>query len=88
MNFFRAGDLLSDCGAHCGDEEIIGVRPEHLRPGSNFEELVAGRLDLIEQLGEYALACMTKDNGTEFVSKLERPPEERPGADLRFTAST
>ena len=87
MNFFRAGDLLSDCGVHCGDEEIIGVRPEHLKPGSNSEGLVAGRLDLVEQLGEYALAYMTKDNGTEFVAKLERPPEERPGAELRFTAS-
>ena len=63
------------------------MRPEHLKPGLNSEGLVAGRLDLVEQLGEYALAYMTKDNGTEFVAKLERPPEVRPGADLRFTAS-
>ena len=87
MNFFRANDLLSGSGIHCGDEETIGVRPEHLKLISNSEGLVAGRLDLVEQLGEYALAYITKDNGTEFVAKLERLPEEPPGAELRFTAS-
>ena len=87
MNFFRADDLLSDSSIHCEDKEIIGVRPEHLKLSSNSEGLVAGRLDLVEQLGEYALAYITKDNGTEFVAKLERPPEERPGTELRFTAS-
>ena len=49
--------------------------------------LVAGRLDLVEQIGEYALAYVTKDNEAEFVAKLERPPEEPPGAELRLTAS-
>ena len=87
MNFFRAGDLLPDSDTSCGDNETIGVRPEHLKLSSNSEGLVAGRLDLVEQLGEYALAYITKDNGTEFVAKLERPPEERPGAELRFAAS-
>ena len=83
MNFFRAGDLLPDSDTSCGDNETIGVRPEHLKLSSNSEGLVAGRLDLVEQLGEYALAYITKDNGTEFVAKLERPPEERPGAELQ-----
>ena len=87
MNFFRANDLLSGSGIYCGDEEIIGVRPEHLKLSSDSKGLVAGRLDLVEQLGEYALVHITKDNGAEFVAKLERPPEEPPGAELRFTAS-
>ena len=88
MNFFRAGDLLTDSGISCDDKETIGVRPEHLKLSSNSEGLVAGRLDLVEQLGEYALAYITKDNGTEFVAKLERPPKERPGTELQFSASS
>ena len=55
MNFFRANDLLFESGMHCGDEEVIGMRLEHLKLGSNSEGLVAGRLDLVEQVGEYAL---------------------------------
>ena len=88
MNFFRAGDLLPDSDTSCGDNETIGVRPEHLKLSASSEGLVAGRLDLVEQLGEYALAYITKDNGTEFVAKLERPPEERPGTELQFAASS
>ena len=42
MNFFRAGDLLSDCGVHCGDEEIIGVRPEHLKARFEFRGIGCG----------------------------------------------
>ena len=63
------------------------MRPEHLKLSSSFWELVAGRLDLVERLGEYAFAHITKDNGTEFAARLERRPEERSGAELRFTTS-
>ena len=59
MNFFRANDLLPESGMHCGDEEVMGVRPEHLKLRSNSEGLVAGRLDLVEQVGESALEYIT-----------------------------
>ena len=62
--------------------------PEHLKLSSNSEGLVAGMLDLVEQVGECALTYISKDNGTEFAARLERWPEERPGAELRFTVSS
>ena len=58
-----------------------------MKLSSNSEGLVAGLLDLVEQVGEFALAYITKDNGTEFAARLERRPEERSGAELRFTTS-
>jgi alpha-glucoside transport system ATP-binding protein len=94
MNFFSPADLadtapsgLKSPGANA---HIIGIRPEHLRPRPDGEGLVKAKLELVEQLGEYALAHMISDRGVEFIVKMEHPPEmERDGfmnfgADDRF----
>ena len=43
-------------------------------------------LELVENLGEYALAHMISDKGTEFIAKLDRPPETAIGDRMGFTA--
>ena len=84
MNFFRTSDVDADFRARPDRETTLGVRPEHLRICAEEPALVSGRLELIEQFGEYALAHLITDNGTEFTVKLDRPPFDRVGKRMSF----
>ena len=64
----------------------MGIRPEHLRRADASRAAVSGRLELVEQLGEYALAHLISPAGTEFIAKMETPPAESHGATLHFDA--
>ena len=84
MNFFRQSDVDAGSRARFSHETTLGVRPEHLRICAEEPALVSGRLELIEQFGEYALAHLITDEGTEFTVKLDRPPFDRIGKRMRF----
>ena len=87
MNFFSTSDLLqSGSGMPYSEGDAVGVRPEHLKLEQGEHGFVTGQLELVEQLGEYALVHLKKENGTEFIAKLERPPDERVGSKLKFGA--
>ena len=89
MNFFIAADLAENgkkslpaaaSGAH------IGIRPEHLTSCTEAKALVGGTLDLVEQLGEYALVHLVSASGEAFIVKMEHPPETAKGDTMWFTA--
>jgi len=83
MNFFEAADLapaaMEKLGRHVTSEEHVGLRPEHLTPTSTDHAVVAGRLELVENLGEYALVHLKTESGVEFIAKTEKPPSVAKG---------
>ena len=83
MNLFADTDL-GDAGR---DGLLLGVRPEHLEVCPDGPGLVGGRLELIEQLGEYAIAHLTTDSGAEFTAKLQLPPDDLIGKRMEFRAA-
>ena len=89
MNFFSTADLASGAAAHLGREvagdEHVGLRPEHMVPTSDASAVVSGTLELVENLGEYALVHMITAAGTEFIAKTEKPPATKKGETLGFT---
>lgn len=88
MNFFKAGDLAKGAQKVLGREvlatEQVGLRPEHLVPTTAAKAVVQGKLELVENLGEYALVHLLSEEGVEFIAKTEKPPLEEKGATLSF----
>ena len=89
MNFFEAKDLPDTASSVLGRElvanEQVGLRPEHLVPSDAGSAVLKGKLELVENLGEYALVHMVTETGVEFIAKTEKPPEAQPGEFLNFT---
>jgi multiple sugar transport system ATP-binding protein/alpha-glucoside transport system ATP-binding protein len=81
MNFFEGADAAGSV-----DGMITGIRPEHLRECDPSDAIVNGRLELVEQLGEYALAHLVSPNGVEFIAKMEHPPKQPKGETIHFNA--
>jgi len=78
MNFFSGTDMadgaMEKFSATASGDVEVGIRPEHLRQCEEKYALVKGRIELVEQLGEYSLVHMTTGKGTEFIAKMEHPP--------------
>lgn len=89
MNFFGDDDLTDNAAKHLGrainSEEQVGLRPEHLVPASDATAVIKGRLELVENLGEYALVHLVSQSGVEFIAKTEKPPAEEKGEMIGFT---
>lgn len=89
MNFFSAGDLTESAGTSLGrdvgDGVLVGLRPEHLVIDSTHA-VVQGTLELVENLGEYALVHLRTAAGTEFIAKTETPPQAAKGTVISFAA--
>ena len=43
------------------------------------DSIISGKLDLVENLGEYALVHLTSNTGMEFIAKLNNSPKEKKG---------
>ena len=87
MNLFRRSDVDTGSQAPFSHETTLGVRPEHLRVCDRESALVSGKLELIEQFGEYALVHLVTGGGTEFTVKLDLPPFDCIGKRMSFNAS-
>jgi multiple sugar transport system ATP-binding protein/alpha-glucoside transport system ATP-binding protein len=89
MNFFSAGDLSANAGNVLGRtvaaSEQVGLRPEHLVVTDAATAVVQGRLELVENLGEYALVHLISTDGVEFIAKTEKPPAAEKGDTIGFT---
>lgn len=89
MNFFSAADLASGAanalGKELADTDQVGLRPEHMLHTKAAEAVVEGRLELVENLGEYALVHLVTATGTEFIAKSEKPPVEALGTTIGFS---
>ena len=88
MNFFDGAELTGGAAAHLGtpaDANVqVGLRPEHLTPSAE-NVVVEGKLELVENLGEYALVHLITAQGTEFIAKTEKPPHQAKGETIGFT---
>ena len=87
MNFFHNSDIDAGSRSRFNQGTTLGVRPEHLHVCDHESALVSGKLELIEQFGEYALAYLATDSGTEFTVKLDVPPFDRVGRRMSFDTS-
>ena len=89
MNFFSAADLSPSAAGLLGREvaasEQVGLRPEHLMVTQAEDCVVQGRLELVENLGEYALVHLVSGQGVEFIAKTEKPPAAAKGDTISFT---
>lgn len=88
MNFFSAADLASGAIGQLGHEisaqEHVGLRPEHMVQVDGAAAVVEGRLELVENLGEYALVHLITETGVEFIAKTEKPPSVSKGETIGF----
>ena len=88
MNFFSTGDLAatgnSVLGRDVAADMQVGLRPEHLVQTDSAGAVVEGTLELVENLGEYALVHLMTESKVEFIAKTERPPEVAKGTKLSF----
>jgi ABC-type sugar transport system ATPase subunit len=89
MNFFSADDLSANASNALGKQvsatEHVGLRPEHMVVTDAANAVVEGRLELVENLGEYALVHLVSANGVEFIAKTEKPPAAEKGGMIGFT---
>ncbi|MFY0678957.1 MAG: sn-glycerol-3-phosphate ABC transporter ATP-binding protein UgpC [Thalassovita sp.] len=88
MNFFNPADVAPNAPLAQAPQEgqFIGIRPEHLRSCPADQAITSGRVELLEQLGEYVLVHMTSEQGTEFIVKMEHAPAEGKGGQIHFAA--
>ncbi|MEL7429085.1 MAG: sn-glycerol-3-phosphate ABC transporter ATP-binding protein UgpC [Pseudomonadota bacterium] len=89
MNFFGSTSLSKSVsaivtGAH--ESDLVGIRPEHLQFASKSDAMISARLELIENLGESVLAHFVVDDGTEFIAKLAKVPDQGIGTLMHFKA--
>eukprot|EP00119_Amphimedon_queenslandica_P006311 XP_011407057.1 PREDICTED: uncharacterized protein LOC105314531 [Amphimedon queenslandica] len=86
MNFFGADSLTKPPPLVSESAATLGIRPEHLQLASGEGALVEGRLELVEELGEYVLVHLIGESGNDFVAKLDSKPSAAPGERLGFVA--
>ncbi len=88
MNFFAANDLnptaASLLGKNINANMQVGLRPEHLNITDPDKSIVNGTLELVENLGEYALVHLLTQTNVEFIAKTERPPQVAKGSTISF----
>ena len=84
MNFFNRMDVSEITQKNMQSEHTIGIRPEHLVACAGADACVSGKLELIENLGEYVLAHMVGSNGATFIAKMDRKQVGNIGDTLAF----
>ncbi len=89
MNFFEAKDLTNSSAALLGRDVStgtqVGFRPEHLDVTDSSNAVVEGTLELVENLGEYALVHLLTESNIEFIAKTEKPPAVAKGSTISFS---
>ena len=72
MNFFNRLDVSEITQKNMQNEHTIGIRSEHLVACAEADAYVSGKLEFIENSGEYVLAYMVGSNGATFIAKMDR----------------
>jgi len=96
MNFFKAqatgnkldfgnGKSVVALNQIPDGDMTVGMRPENIRVTDETNSLISARLELVEKLGEYALAYLTTADGVAITAKVETPPAEKPGEQMHLT---
>ncbi|MGE4612705.1 MAG: sn-glycerol-3-phosphate ABC transporter ATP-binding protein UgpC [Paracoccaceae bacterium] len=89
MNVFSAVDLAPNASKILGKDIAatmqVGLRPEHLVPVDAASAIIEGRLELVENLGEYALVHLITESGEEFIAKADKAPAAEKGSTIGFS---
>ena len=89
MNFLPAESLSAAIAKAIGIQTkagmTIGIRPEHFKTTTAAKSLVSATLELVENLGEYALVHMLTADGNEVIVKMDTPPKQAPGEVMHLT---
>ena len=89
MNFLPAETLSAATAKAIGIQTkagmTIGIRPEHFKTTTAAKSLVSATLELVENLGEYALVHMLTTDGDEVIVKMDTPPKQAPGEVMHLT---
>ena len=89
MNFLPAATLSAANAKAIGIQAkagmTIGIRPEHFKTTTAAKSLVSAKLELVENLGEYALVHMLTTDGDEVIVKMDTPPKQAPGEVMHLT---
>lgn len=89
MNFFGPADLAPNAanvlGKALAANHEVGLRPENMVQTTADQAVIEGRLELVENLGEYALVHLITATGVEFIAKTEKPPAAAKGETISFT---
>ena len=89
MNFFSYEMLVKNISSitdRAVNNDLIGIRPEHLKKTNKAKGWLCGRLELIENLGENVLTHFVLKDGTEFIVKMATTPEDPIGSEMYFMA--
>ena len=89
MNFFDQSDLSASAAKALKINSragIVGIRPEHLKATTEAKALVSAPMELVENLGEYALVHMVTEGGREMIVKMDKPPKAGKGDMIHLTA--
>ena len=90
MNFFAPTTLSSsapeDFKSASDSALIVGIRPEHPRACAERDGVVRAKQELVEHLGEHVLVHLISDDATEFITKIEKPPQVSRGDHISFDA--
>ena len=91
MNFFAPSTLATGAPealrSASDDKLVVGIRPEHLRETDETQAIIRAKLELVEHLGEHVLTHLTCDDGTEFIAKMEKPPQTSGDGYMSFGAT-
>jgi multiple sugar transport system ATP-binding protein/alpha-glucoside transport system ATP-binding protein len=63
----------------------VGFRPENLSMTESDDAVIEGTLELVENLGEYALVHLVTASKVEFIAKTEKPPAGPKGSKIGFS---
>ena len=89
MNFLDHSDLSSATAKVLKIDPragIVGIRPEHLKSTKAAKALISASLELVGNLGEYALVHMVTAGGRELIVKMDKPPKAGAGDVIHLTA--
>ena len=90
MNFFTTKDVNASAPAalkkKLDETTDLGIRPEHLTLCAEKSAIISGRLELVEQLGEYVLVHLETATGIELIAKMPAMPKQAKGEMMHFKA--
>jgi ABC-type sugar transport system ATPase subunit len=71
-----AGGGSAQCQALLSDSALnqpvtVGIRPEALTPATEASATISGRVQLVEELGEFHLIYITTAGGDTVIAKVE-----------------
>ena len=84
MNFFDRLDVLKATQKNIQNKPILGIRSEHHVSCVKADACISGKLELIENPGEYVLAHMVVCTGATSIAKMERNLVGAIGKSLTF----